>query len=44
MKKNYMKPVTSVQSLRTLHIICGSARGEIVTSPDPADPNSVEIF
>ena len=44
MKKNYIQPVTEAQMLQSMHIICGSIRGEIQTSTDPADPNIVDIF
>ena len=44
MKKNYIQPATEAHRLQSMHIICGSVRGEIITSTDPADPNNVEIF
>ena len=44
MKKNYIQPATAAQTLQGLHIICGSVRGEIITSTDPVDPNTKEMF
>ncbi len=44
MKKNYIQPIIEAQMLQSIHVICGSVRGEIVTSTEGGDPNSKEIF
>ena len=44
MKKNYIQPVSGVQMLQSMHVFCGSVRGEIVTSTEAGDPNTMEIF
>lgn len=44
MKKLYIQPVTEAQMLQSMHVICGSVRGEIVTSTEAGDPNTMEIF
>ena len=42
MKKNYIHPVCETQELQSVQVICTSP--EISVSPDPTDPNNVEIF
>ena len=44
MKKNYIQPQTEVEKMQSLHVICGSPKGEINGGNESADPNSVEIF
>lgn len=44
MKKNYIQPIIEAQMLQSIHVICGSVRGEIVTNPEAGDPNTMEIF
>ena len=42
MKKNYIQPATEAQTIQSMHVICGS--GDLITSPDPGDPNTLDIF
>ena len=43
MKRNYIQPQTEAQCLQSVHVICTSRPGEIITNPIPGDPNAIPI-
>lgn len=44
MKKYYIQPQTGAQCLQSVHVICTSRPGEIITNPDGGNPSVLPIY